>query len=277
MKPAQLEGTPFADLDAMPPDMLAMLVAALDGMSRHPEIRRVRRTAWEALRPAPGQRLLDAGCGAGDVSRELAAAVTPGGEVVALDHSAATLAAARERHDGGAIRYVTGDVSALDLADDSFDGVWCERVLQHVDDADGAIGELIRITRPGGRVCLLDTDWGSLAFDGVDSVLAKSVVAHLHGRLTPRQRDMGRTLRRRLVARGLADVAATPVTCFFPDPASAGVVLPMVNPQVPQESWMTPDGLRERWFEQVDRAGAGGEFLAVLTIWVVAGTVQPSA
>jgi len=273
MEPAQLEDTPFADLDAMPPDMLAMLVAALEGMYRHPEIRRVRHTAWQALSPAPGQRLLDAGCGAGDVSRDLAAAVAPGGEVVALDYSAATLAAARERHDGSEIRYLTGNVSALDLPDDSFDGVWCERVLQHVDNADTAIGELIRVTRPGGRVCLLDTDWGSLAFDGVDASLAQSVLGYLHGRLTPRQRDMGRTLRRRLVARGLDDITATPVTCFFPDPVSAAVVLPMVNPLVPQESWMTPDGLRERWFEQVDRAGADGEFLAVLTIWVAAGTV----
>jgi SAM-dependent methyltransferase len=273
MEPAQLDRTPFADLDSMPPEMLAMLVAALEGMSRHPEIRRVRNVAWQALRPAPGQRLLDAGCGAGDVSRELAAAVAPGGEVVALDYSAGTLAAARKRHDGSDIRYVTGDVSALDLPDDSFDGVWCERVLQHVDDADVAIGELIRVTRPGGRVCLVDTDWGSLAFDGVDAGLAQTIVAHMHGRLTPRQLDMGRTLRRRLVGYGLHDIAATPVTCYFPDPASAAVVLPMVNHQVPQETWGTPDGLRERWFDQVDRAGEDGEFLAVLTIWVVAATV----
>jgi ubiquinone/menaquinone biosynthesis C-methylase UbiE len=273
MEPAQLDRTPFAHLDAMSPDMLAMLVAALEGMSRHPEIRRVRHAGWEALRPAAGQRLLDAGCGAGDVARWLAGAVSPGGEVVALDYSAATLAAARARHDGGDIRYVTGDISALDLPDDSFDGVWCERVLQHVADADVAIGELIRVTRPGGRICLLDTDWGSLAFDGVDPALAQTIVDHMHGRLTPRQLDMGRTLRRRVVRQGVHDITATPVTCYFPDPASAAVVLPMVNAEVPEESWMTPEGLRDRWFDQVDRAGADGEFLAVLTIWVVAGTV----
>lgn len=273
MEPAQLDRTPFADLDRMPPDMLAMLVAALEAMSRHPEIQRVRHTAWQALRPAPGQRLLDAGCGAGDVARELVPAVAPGGEVVALDYSAATLAAARERHAGGEIRYVTGDVSALDFADDSFDGVWCERVLQHVDDADAAIGELVRVTRTGGRLCLLDTDWSSLAFDGVDGGLAGTVTGHMHGRLTPRQIDMGRTLRRRLVDRGLHDVTATPVTCFFGDPESAAVVLPMVNPQVPEEAWATPPGLRDEWFAQVATAGERGAFLAVLTIWVVAGTV----
>jgi hypothetical protein len=36
---------------------------------------------------------------------------------------------------------------------------------------------------------------------------------------------------------------------------------------------MTPTGLRERWFDQVEQAGEDGEFLAVLTIWVVAATV----
>jgi SAM-dependent methyltransferase len=273
MTPAQIERTPFADLDGQPSEMTAMLLAALDAMGRHPEIRRVRRTALRALQPEPGQRLLDAGSGAGEVARWLAAEMGPAGEVLALDYSAATIAAAVQRHDGSNVAYRTGDVCALDLPADSVDGVWCERVLQHVDDAERAIGELVRVTRPGGRICLIDTDWGSLAFDGVPAGLARQVRAIMHGRLTPKQYDMGRTLRRRLVARGLEQVSATPVTCLFADPASAAVVLPMVNPMVPQESWMSPPGVRDEWFSHVDAAGSRGDFLAVLTIWVVAGTV----
>jgi SAM-dependent methyltransferase len=273
MKPAQIERTPFADLDRQPSEMTAMLLAALEEMGRHPEIRRVRRTALEALRPAPGSRLLDAGSGGGDVARWLAAEVGPAGEVIAMDYSAATVAAAIQRHDGSNVRYTTGDVSAIDLPSGSVDGVWCERVLQHVDDADVAIAELIRVTRAGGRVCLVDTDWASLAFDGVPARLAEPVVANMHGRLTPRQLDMGRTLRRRLVTAGLREVTATPVTCLFGDPASAAVVLPMVNPMVPAEAWTTPPGIRDEWFSEVDAAGARGDFLAVLTIWVVTGTV----
>jgi SAM-dependent methyltransferase len=226
-----------------------------------------------ALRPQPGMRLLDAGSGAGDVARWLGAEVGPSGEVIALDYSAATTAAAVERHDDSNVRYVTGDVSALDLPADSVDGVWCERVLQHVDDAAVAIGELVRVTRPGGRLCLIDTDWTSLAFDGVPAGLAGSIVADMHGRLTPRQRDMGRTLRRRLVGAHLDQVSATPVTCLLGDPASAAVVLPMVNPMVPAEVWTTPPGVRDEWFACVEAAGLRGDFLAVLTIWVVTGTV----
>ncbi|MET0416416.1 MAG: methyltransferase domain-containing protein, partial [Actinoplanes sp.] len=108
MKPAQMERTPFADLDRQPSEMTAMLLAALEAMGRHPEIRRVRRTALEALRPMLGSRLLDAGSGGGDVARWLASKVGPSGEVIALDYSAATTAAAVQRHDGSNVRYTTG-------------------------------------------------------------------------------------------------------------------------------------------------------------------------
>ncbi|MEU8240466.1 methyltransferase domain-containing protein [Actinoplanes missouriensis] len=273
MEPAQKERTPFADIDGLPASMSAMLLDALTEMGRHPEIRRVRRVAFEALSPRPGQRLLDAGSGEGEVARQLAVETQPAGEVVALDHSASITAAAVSRHDGSAVRYVTGDVCAMDLAADSFDGVWCERVLQHVDSAEQAIAELIRVTRPGGRICLIDTDWSSLAFDGMPSGLGEVVMAHVRGHFTPKQHDMGRTLRRRLVANGLTGITATPVTCLFTSPESAAVVLPMVNPRVPEESWATPPGLRDEWLACVDAAGASGTFLGVLTIWVVAGTV----
>jgi SAM-dependent methyltransferase len=291
MEPATT--TPFADLDQMPPPMLALVMASLEAMSRHPEIQRVRRVAHDALRlpsgspgsprrpeepapvagTAPGLRLLDAGCGTGDVARRLAAEIGPDGQVVALDYSAHTIEAARRRHDGSPVVYVTGDVAALDLPGDSMDGVWCERVLQHVEDADRVIGEFVRVTRPGGRVCLIDTDWESLAFDGVPADWASAVVRHMHGRSTEGQRDMGRTLRRRLIRAGLRDVTATPVTLCFDTPASAGVVLPMVNPDVPPEARLIPDGIRYDWLAAVDRAGARNEFLAVLTIWVAAATV----
>ncbi|HET6532132.1 MAG TPA: methyltransferase domain-containing protein [Actinoplanes sp.] len=265
--------TPFADLDRMPPPMLALVMTALEAMSRHPEIQRVRRVAHGALRPTPGRRLLDAGCGNGDVARWLAAEVGPAGEVVALDFSAHTIEAARRRHDGSPVVYVTGDVAALDLPGDSVDGVWCERVLQHVADADRVIGEFVRVTRPGGRVCLIDTDWESLAFDGMPAGWAAAVVQHMHGHSPDGQRNMGRTLRRRLVRAGLREITAEPVTLCFDTPTSAGVVLPMVNPNVPPEARLIPDGIRDDWLAAVDRAGARGEFLAVLTIWVAAGTV----
>jgi SAM-dependent methyltransferase len=170
------------------------------------------------------------------------------------------------------VEYGTGDVCALDLPDDSVDGVWCERVLQHLAEPDAAVAEFLRVTRPGGRICLIDTDWDSLAFDGVRGDLSAPLIRFTQDRFTLRQRDMGRSLRRRLLGAGLTDLETSPVTCFFGTPESAAVVLPMVNPALPADAGMWPDGLRESWFAEVDRAGATGEFLAVLTLWVAAGT-----
>ncbi|MEV6488679.1 methyltransferase domain-containing protein, partial [Actinoplanes sp. NPDC051633] len=264
----------FADLDSMPAPILALIIEALAEMSRHPEIMRVRQAGYEALRPVTGMHLLDAGCGGGEVARWLASAAGPEGSVTAVDYSAATIEAARSRHDGSNVEYVRGDVAKLDLGTDSVDGVWSERVLQHVAEPDRVIGELIRVTRPGGRICLIDTDWCSLAYDGMPPGLTDTVRDHMLEQFSAGQLDMGRTLRGRLVRAGLAEVQAQPVTLYFDTPASAAVVLPVVNPTVPVETGMWPDGdIREAWLSEVAGAGDRGDFLAVLTIWVVAGTV----
>jgi len=269
----RMKRTPFADLDNTPADLHTMLFAMLQAMGRHPEIQRVRRVAVDGLRPAPGQRLLDAGTGTGTMARQLAAKVTETGEVVALDFSGTFLAGARAGHDGSPVRYVRGDVSALDYGDDTFDGVWCERVLQHVPNADAAIAELVRVTRPGGRICLIDTDWQSLVFDGAPVDLTTAVLDLVRAKLPAFSNAMGRTLRRRLVRAGLGMVETTPVTCYFGDPASASVVLPMLNPAAPRDAFMPGDDIFDQWLAEVEQAGRRGEFLAALTLWVAVGTV----
>jgi SAM-dependent methyltransferase len=268
--PEPLARTPFAQLDDVPASMLPVLIGALESMATNPEIQRVRRVAWDALHPVPGSCLLDAGCGAGEVARELAAF---GAEVVALDHSAATVAAAADRHDGSSVRYVTGDVTRLDFPDSTFDGVRCERVLQHLAEPDRAILELARVTRPGARVCLIDTDWESVAVDGLPDDLTGAVRAHFASRDQLHHLGMGRTLRRRLVHAGLREVTAIPVVCYFTHPSQVGHVLPMFNPAVPPEAGLVPAALRDAWFEAIENAGNRDEFLAVLTIWVARGTV----
>ena len=266
--PERLARTPFAQLDDLPQPMLALLLGALESMATNPEVQRVRRVAWDALGPISGRRLLDAGCGTGEVARELAEA---GADVVALDYSAATVAAAADRDDGGPVRYVTGDIAALDFPDASFDTVRCERVLQHVDDPDRAIAELVRVTRPGGRVCVVDTDWESVAVDGLPADLIDAVRAYFTGRWRQHHLGMGRTLRRRLVRAGLRDVIAIPVVCYFTHPSQVGHVLPMFNPSVPPEADVVPPDVRDAWFTAIDTAGDRDEFLAVLTIWVARG------
>ena len=66
------------------------------------------------------------------------------------------------------VDFRAGDVTRLDLADAAFDGTYCERVFQHVGDVTTAMDELVRVTRPGGRIVVVDTDWGMHAIHGAD-------------------------------------------------------------------------------------------------------------
>jgi SAM-dependent methyltransferase len=74
------------------------------------------------------------------------------------------------------VEFRSGDISRLDFDDAAFDGVTCERVFQHLDTPDAALAELVRVTRPGGRIVVIDTDWGMHAIHGADPGLTSRVV-----------------------------------------------------------------------------------------------------
>jgi len=97
------------------------------------------------------RRVLDVGCGEGQVARRLVAAGVP--EVVAFDPAAAQLAVARER--AGGPRYARADAQALPFADGAFDGVVVCLAYEHVDDLDTAVREAARVLAPDGTFLLL--------------------------------------------------------------------------------------------------------------------------
>ncbi len=115
---------------------------------------------------APGQRVLDVGCGPGTVTVDLASRVAPG-EVVGVDRSAKVLEAAVEHaQEKGAdnVTFRVGDAYALDFPDDSFDVVHAHQVLQHLTDPVAALREMRRVTRPGGVVAVRDADYAAMTW-----------------------------------------------------------------------------------------------------------------
>jgi ubiquinone/menaquinone biosynthesis C-methylase UbiE len=263
----------FADVDRQSAAGQAMVIGVLDRLAATPIIRAVREIARQGLAPSPGDRVLDAGSGAGEEARELAAMVGPGGEVTAMDFSSAVVDVAASRHDGSPVRYVAGDITAMDFPDASFDAVRSERVLQHLDDPDAAVAELLRVLRPGGRVALVDTDWESFLGDGYPRETFDDLErrAQAAGLLRAGQRSSGRRLRGRLVRAGARDVAATPVTMAMTDLPTAGAINPAFNPDALRAVGFLPDEIITPWLDAISSSAARGEFLTVVTIWAVVG------
>ncbi len=105
------------------------------------------------LGPTTGQELaLDSGCGTGAFALALAPLV---GEVVGVDPSLEYLEAARSVAPENA-RFVEGDATQLPFEYGMFDIAGCLRVLHHVRRPELVISELARVTRPGGRVLVMD-------------------------------------------------------------------------------------------------------------------------
>ncbi len=109
-----------------------------------------RQTASRVVRP--GDRVLDAACGSGDLA--LADLEAGAGSVVGVDFSERMLARARRKST--AIEWLQGDLLELPFDRDSFQAATVGFGLRNVHDLDGALRELRRVLEPGGRLAVLE-------------------------------------------------------------------------------------------------------------------------
>jgi len=110
---------------------------------------RWRRLAAEVVHP--GDRVLDAACGTGDLA---VAAERAGGTVTGLDFSERMLERARSK--SSSIEWVQGDVMELPFEDGSFDAATIGFGIRNVSDLEGGLRELARVLRPSGRLAVLE-------------------------------------------------------------------------------------------------------------------------
>lgn len=130
---------------------------------------------------AGGERILDLGCGTGQLTLRMAATAGPRGSVVAVDRSLEQLEEARKRAKevpGAApVDFRAGDVLALELRDGewgSFDLAHARFLLEHVPNPLSVVRSMVRAVRPGGRIVLEDEDHALLRLwpppDGFEEV-----------------------------------------------------------------------------------------------------------
>ncbi len=110
-----------------------------------------RREVVRAVGARPGQTVLDLAAGTGTSSLPFAAA---GASVVSSDFSLGMLTEGRRRYPD--LPFVGGDATTLPFADDSFDAVTISFGLRNVVDVPGALAEMHRVTKPGGRLVVCE-------------------------------------------------------------------------------------------------------------------------
>ena len=148
--------------------MNRIMTAGLDGRWR-------RLTAEAAVRP--GDRVLDAACGTGDLA--IAGLKAGAGEVTGLDFSERMLERARRKEPRA--HWVQGDMLALPFEDGAFDAATVGFGVRNVADLELALRELRRVLRPGGRLGILEITqprgvlrpFFSLWFDRIVPLLGK--------------------------------------------------------------------------------------------------------
>jgi trans-aconitate 2-methyltransferase len=113
--------------------------------ARHSYVFEYGKAVLDLLAPQPGERILDLGCGSGQLT---AAIADTGASVIGLDSSPEMLDEARKQHP--AIEFRLGNAAAFSL-DAPVDAVFSNAVLHWVKDADGAVASIARALKPGGR------------------------------------------------------------------------------------------------------------------------------
>ena len=133
-----------------------------------PFMKAIKTKSYALMQLKKGMTILDIGCGPGLDTLNMAKIVGAEGNVFGIDADNSMIEIAtnevRKRGLEQNVHHMVSDSTATDFEDDYFDACRCERVLQHLSkvEAKQTVAEAMRITKPGGNLVFVDSDWASL-------------------------------------------------------------------------------------------------------------------
>lgn len=236
----------------------------------------VKRRTYELMNIRPGAKVLDAGCGPGVDTIPLAQRVGASGSVVGIDVDTDMLAQADARASAeglsGRVIHRWADATQLPDGDGTYDACRAERLFQVLPKSvspEAVLREIVRVTRPGGRIVAADADWASASLDLEDAGLERRLAQFFAERLRPNG-YAGRQLYRWFRRAGLTDIEVE--------------VFPIVHTHSSRThygDWLQREAMAAgvitadeatRWRAAMAQADEAGEFFASGCMVVVAGT-----
>jgi arsenite methyltransferase len=251
---------------------------ALERAYLTPDVIDQRRLVLAALGLKPGEAVLDVGPGPGLLLEEMAKRVGPKGRVVGADLSAPMLELSRRRcADMAWVETEVADAAALPYSPESFDAIVSTQVYEYVDDIPAAFSKLFEITRPGGRVAILDTDYDSLVLFCEDEARQARVLEAWDAHFV--HRGLPRTLGPQLREAGF-DVRSTQaipiVNTAWADHEFSFHLVPMMAGFAGRGEGASRDDAKG-WLEEMRRLGSEGRYFFSLNRYMVLADKATSA
>lgn len=205
----------------------------------------------------------------------LARLVGPAGRVIGIDHDAAMIAEAQEHaKQAGVSAFIKcqrGDATSMAFEPGEFDACRSERLFMHLPDPDQAMEEMRRVTKPRGRVVVVDTDWGSVSIDTDDFEVERQLACFRAERLL-NNGYAGRRLYRLFKKHDLVDLSVGIFPLYLTELALARYLTKQdeVEEQAVAEGIISQQDL-ERWGADLAQADSANMFFASLNLIMVAG------
>ena len=245
-------------------------VRFMDETQKLPAIQASKRLMLERMALTPGDAVLDVGCGPGTDVFDMVELVGPAGRLVGLDASEVMIAEARQRAEDFhvPITFEVGEVQALPFPDGTFDVCRAARLLEHLPDAQRALKEMVRVTRPGGRIVVFDFDWDTLIIDHPDKETTRTIVLSYSDSI--QNGWIGRQLPRLFKEQHLGVLSIDPVQVFV-NYALAELFLGS-HLVVLQTNGTLSAGKAQQWWEYLQHADEQGRLLISFTTFIIVGT-----
>jgi ubiquinone/menaquinone biosynthesis C-methylase UbiE len=244
-------------------------ITFLDAGNALEDIKSVKRVMLAQLELHDGVSLLDVGCGTGDDVWDLARVVGPRGRVVGVDASSAMIAEAKKRHAPSElpVEFVEGEAQDLAFPEASFDRCRTERMLMHLNDPECALAEMVRVTRPGGKVVVFDFDWDTVFADSPYKETTRKLVHAFSDGI--KHGWIGRSLPRLFHAAGLTEVTCVPHAVRWYG-AFAHRIFDGHLAKAQQAGVLSADELAS-WWHHLEQAEAAGQFHLGILGFIVSG------
>ena len=238
------------------------------------EVNRYKKKSYQLLNIASGSSVLDIGCGTGDDVLALAELVGPKGKVVGIDNSELMIEEANKKSKQKQlpIHFRLGDIHNLDFADDTYDGCRADRVFMHLPDRQQALSEMIRVTKPGGRIVVIDPDWDTMIVEAPDRDLTRRIIDNFVDQLVLNP-WCGRESYKFFQEAGLKNVVvADAATLVLTDFAAAKQLMMFDKAaNLMREEKPSLSDKIESWLKYLNQADENGFFFSAATMFTVVG------